>query len=78
MHSESAVDQVQQSNTSAVSEESVTEYKALQAFVASVIAACENADDGAGHSLKLIRFLDGVREKTWLDIRNSFSQSVFI
>ncbi|TDL28873.1 hypothetical protein BD410DRAFT_712399 [Rickenella mellea] len=74
--SESAVEQVKQANAATVLEESVTEYKALQAFVTSVKAACDHADDGAGHSLKLVSFLEGVREKAWLDVKNSFSQTL--
>ena len=48
----------------------VPEYEKLQKFVGSVTNSCRDVEDASGQQkLHLITFLEGVRDKTWRDIK---------
>lgn len=67
--SEAAVQQVRTSSTV-----TVTEYENLQAFVASVAAACSKVESVASQpDLHILAFLEGVVERTWVDIKGVLS-----
>ncbi|KAI9068018.1 RINT-1 family protein [Trametes sanguinea] len=67
--SEAAVGQVRSSSTVVVSE-----HENLQAFVASVSAACTKVEAVASQpDLHLVGFLEGVLEHTWRDIKGALS-----
>ena len=52
----------------------VSEYEGLQAFVASVEAACTKVEAVASQpDLHLLGFLAGVVEQTWRDIKSVLS-----
>ena len=69
IHSEAAVDQVRNSSTVTVSE-----YEKLQAFVASVAAACSKVETVASQpDLHILVFLESIVERTWRDIRGVLS-----
>jgi hypothetical protein len=71
--------QTAQSNLSP-SHAAITEYKALDTFVSSIAAACTHVEDGssAGQSqqLHLVTFLEGVRDKTWTDMKGALATFV--
>ncbi len=69
MRSEAAVDQVRKSTTVTVSD-----YEKLQAFVASVSAACSKVESVASQpDLHILAFLESVVEQTWRDIKSALS-----
>ena len=54
--------------------ESIKTYQSLQAFVGSVTKACGDVEDGMNtQKLHLTTFLEGVRDKTWSDIKAASS-----
>ncbi|KAM5532788.1 hypothetical protein V8D89_013585 [Ganoderma adspersum] len=70
--SEAAVDQVRNSSTVMVSE-----YEKLQAFVASVAAACLKVETVATQpDLHILAFLESVVEQTWKDIKGVLSTTL--
>ncbi|RPD81666.1 hypothetical protein L226DRAFT_527933 [Lentinus tigrinus ALCF2SS1-7] len=70
--SEAAVQQVRSSSTV-----SVTEYENLQAFVASVAAACGKVESVASQpDLHILAFLERVVERTWRDIKGTLSTTL--
>jgi hypothetical protein len=71
-HSESAHLQFHSSNT--ISFASLTEYKALQDFVDLVSQASAQVAINAGERPpQLIKFVEGIRNKTWEDFKSSLS-----
>ncbi|GBE78415.1 hypothetical protein SCP_0113030 [Sparassis crispa] len=71
--SASAVEQIRSSSSLS----SLSEYEALQQFIASVHTACVQVEDSAGQgNLQILSFLDSVREQTWLDIKNVVSAAL--
>ncbi|TBU64736.1 RINT-1 family protein [Dichomitus squalens] len=70
--SEAAVDQVRNSGVVTVSE-----YERLQAFVASVEAACSKVEAVASQpDLHVLAFLESVVEQTWKDIKGVLSTTL--
>ncbi|CAK5280068.1 unnamed protein product, partial [Mycena citricolor] len=53
---------------------SVSQYQALQDFVANVSGACSNIEDGSTkQKLHLVIFLEKIRDKCWLDMKGLIS-----
>jgi hypothetical protein len=62
----------------------ITTYQALDTFVSSIANACDDVEDGmsmplAGEkqsspSLHLVVFLEGVRAKTWADMKGALAK----
>ncbi|KAG6919592.1 hypothetical protein DXG01_004256 [Tephrocybe rancida] len=60
-----------------ISASSLSEYQALQAFVAKVSEACSKVEDGSSdQALNLVLFLETIRDKTWTNIQDTLSGSL--
>lgn len=58
-----------------VSRSSLKRYEKLQQFVASISDACNTAEDGAGpQKLRLVSFLEAIRESAWTSIKTALSE----
>ncbi|KAG5648249.1 hypothetical protein DXG03_006207 [Asterophora parasitica] len=74
--SEASTEQIGGSNVS-ISALSLSEYKALQTFVAKVSKACSTVQDGSGdQTLNLVQFLEKLRDKSWTDIQGTLARSL--
>ncbi|KAF8058265.1 TIP-1 family-domain-containing protein [Lyophyllum atratum] len=73
---ESSAEQIRGSKLS-ISASSLSEYQALQSFVAKVSDACSEVENGSSEqTLHLVRFLEKIRDKTWADIQGTLSISL--
>ncbi|RDB28861.1 RAD50-interacting protein 1 [Hypsizygus marmoreus] len=74
--SEGSTKQIHDSRVS-ISASSLSEYQALQLFVAKVSEACSKVEDGSGQqTLHLVQFLERIRDKTWGQIQGTLSSSL--
>lgn len=55
--------------------QSIKTYQDLQRFVDSVTKSCKDVEQGTGGpKLHLATFLEGIRDKTWTDIKTASSR----
>ena len=74
-YSEVAIEQVRQ--TSSISPESMNGYQALQAYVSNLVQSLSTVEgESTNQPLNLVKFLEQVRDKTWVDIKLVLSTSV--
>ncbi|KAG9013900.1 hypothetical protein FRB93_000281 [Tulasnella sp. JGI-2019a] len=74
--SEEAVFQIQSSPSGPISTSSLTKYQELQNFVSSVAEKTQRISSPSPPPLKLVEYLEIIRDRTWKDINNAVSQNL--
>lgn len=75
LYSEVAIEQVRQA--SSMSSDSMTGYQALQSYVLNLVQSLSAVEEESSNQrLNLTKFLEHVRDKTWIDIKLDLSTLV--
>ena len=75
LFSEIAIEQVRQA--SSISSDSMAGYQALQSYVLNLVKSlCAVEEESSNGRLNLTKFLEQVRDKTWIDIKLDLSTLV--